>query len=284
VDTNAELVDAVMAWAEDHLQEPLGVAQLARRAGYSLHHFSRLFSARTGEGPAEWIERRRIERARRLLLEGPQRIIEVALACGFNDAATFTRAFRRRTGTTPSRFRSQGPHPSADAGARPPIPEGLVAASWIEETPSFRLCGLVSEVRGEAEIPGMLWTRLRNELSSRGHLPRVGEFRQVAFWMEEPEERFSCLVGFVADPDVLLPLPFVSIDVPAATCLVFQVPGPPEHIAPAYQEIYGALLPSLTWRPSQTFAFERYPAGQLTEIALPVSQGVPGEPSVSGIA
>ena len=273
-----------MAWADDHLQEPLGVAQLARRAGYSPHHFSRLFSARTGEGPAEWIERRRIEQARHLLLEGPQRIIEVALACGFNDAATFTRAFRRRTGTTPSLFRSSGPCAPADAAARPPIPEGLVTASWIEETPSFRLCGLVAEVRGEVAIPGTLWVRLKAALSSLDNPPRVGAFHQVAFWMEEPEERFSCLAGFVADPEVLLPLPFVSIEVPAATCLVFQVPGSPERIAPAYLEIYGDLLPGLTWRPSQPFTFERYPAGDVTEIALPVTPGVPGGPSRSGIA
>lgn len=284
MDTNAEIVDAILAWADDHLHEPLGVAQLAHRAGYSIHHFSRLFSARMGEGPAEWIERRRIERARHLLLETSRRIIEVAMECGFNDAATFTRAFRRRTGGTPSHFRRTGSCPPIDTGSRPAVPGGLIEASWIEDTDSFPLCGLVAEARGEAAIPGNLWARLMVEFSERGPHPWATEFRQVAFWLEEAQERFSCLAGFVADPCSLLPLPFVSITVPAATCLVFRVPGPPERIAPAYQEIYGTLLPSLTWRPSHPFVFERYPSKDLTEILLPVSPGVPGEPGASGIA
>lgn len=273
-----------MEWAEARLHEPLGVESLARRAGYSIHHFSRFFSARTGEGPAEWIERRRMEQAQHLLLETSMKVLDVALACGYQEAATFTRAFRRQTGTTPSHFRA------AKLAARtrtvPPVPppHGNVRGSRIEELPAFRLCGLVGEVRGEAGAPGQLWTRLKDELPRHGLRPEELEFRQAAFWTEHAEERFTCLAGFLAAPGTVMPLPFVTAEIPAATCLVFSVPGPPEGIALAYQEIYGALLPAMTWRPALPCVFERYPSPGLTEIALPVSGVDPGGSPGSGIA
>ena len=87
------------------LDEDLGLAALARKAGYSPFHLQRAFRAFVGETPKAYVERLRLERAAvRLWLQGGN-ILGVALDCGFRTAEGFLRAFRRRFGVTPSTYR-----------------------------------------------------------------------------------------------------------------------------------------------------------------------------------
>jgi AraC-like DNA-binding protein len=81
------------------------VAGLARTAGYSADHFSRVFLKVTGVRPQDYIVNARIERARQLLAESDLTIGMVADALGFQDIFFFSRQFRQRTGQTPTEFR-----------------------------------------------------------------------------------------------------------------------------------------------------------------------------------
>jgi AraC-like DNA-binding protein len=81
------------------------VAQLARRAGYSVDHFSRVFLKVTGARPQDYIIRAKVERARQLLAESELTIGMIAEALGFRDIFFFSRQFRQRTGQTPTEFR-----------------------------------------------------------------------------------------------------------------------------------------------------------------------------------
>lgn len=79
------------------------VAKLAERLGLSERHFARLFHSEVGVTPAVWVERVRIEAARRLL---ENRVVpkQVAVECGFADVDTFRRAFVRQVGVTPASY------------------------------------------------------------------------------------------------------------------------------------------------------------------------------------
>jgi AraC-like DNA-binding protein len=97
----------------EHLAGPLSVESVADAAGLSRAHFSRLFKRACGLSPHEFVLRRRVERAKELLLSDPQlALAEVAAEVGFCDQSHLTARFRELTGRTPAAYRSEGPHAS----------------------------------------------------------------------------------------------------------------------------------------------------------------------------
>lgn len=102
------------AWVEKLRQEmderfaaPHDLSALAQSVGVSVAYLCRLFKAYTGKTVIEYLVERRIQAAIWKLREGDEKIISIALACGFNDLAYFNRAFKRVVGTTPSHYRDK---------------------------------------------------------------------------------------------------------------------------------------------------------------------------------
>jgi PAS domain S-box-containing protein len=85
--------------------DPHPVSALARRAGLSSRQLQRRFQELFGVGVKEFVMRARLQEAAEALQEGTASIAEVALESGFYDQSSFTRQFRKRTGTTPARYR-----------------------------------------------------------------------------------------------------------------------------------------------------------------------------------
>jgi AraC-like DNA-binding protein len=81
------------------------VAELARAAGYSVDHFSRVFLKVTGQRPQDYVITARVARARQLLAESDLTVGMIAEALGFQDIFYFSRRFRRETWQTPTEFR-----------------------------------------------------------------------------------------------------------------------------------------------------------------------------------
>jgi AraC-like DNA-binding protein len=102
---------AVVDHIEQHLEEPLPVERLARESGLSVSRFKSRFRAESGFPPAEFVLRRRIERASRLLSSNCGTVLEVALQSGFASSQYFASAFRRVTGMTPTAFREKVQRP-----------------------------------------------------------------------------------------------------------------------------------------------------------------------------
>ena len=90
---------------EAGLDADIGLSDLAKIAGCSPTHFSRAFKQSTGVAPFQWLNERRIERAKELLAGGRMPLAEIALAVGFSAQPQFTTAFCRATGITPGRWR-----------------------------------------------------------------------------------------------------------------------------------------------------------------------------------
>jgi AraC family transcriptional regulator len=96
----------VLLHCEEHLEEPLSLPGLTAIAGFSPHHFHRVFHSVTGEAPKEYLRRLRLERAVYRLKVSPDTVLRIALESGFATHETFTRAFVRRFGIGPSEFRA----------------------------------------------------------------------------------------------------------------------------------------------------------------------------------
>jgi AraC-like DNA-binding protein len=95
----------VLAWAREHLAEPLTRALLARRAGLSELRFHVVFQAALNEAPMAWLRRQRISLAQDLLLHSALPVGAVAARCGFPDPFHFTRVFRAACGASPRAWR-----------------------------------------------------------------------------------------------------------------------------------------------------------------------------------
>jgi transcriptional regulator GlxA family with amidase domain len=87
------------------LEDPIPLADIARRVGIGVRQLERLFMRHTGMTPLRYYLRLRIERARELLIYTDRRIIDIAVASGFTSTSHFATWYRRVFGTAPSDVR-----------------------------------------------------------------------------------------------------------------------------------------------------------------------------------
>ena len=95
----------VLAWARNHLAEPLSIERLADRASLSSRQFTRAFTASMGVSPAKAIERLRLESARAAIEAGREGFETIARRNGFRCPDSMRRAFIRTYGDTPRTIR-----------------------------------------------------------------------------------------------------------------------------------------------------------------------------------
>jgi AraC family transcriptional regulator len=96
---------AAQDYVDDNLSGDLSLAEIAAAAHLSPFHFARAFKRSTGLSPHQYVMRRRIERARELLVGTELSVGVVARRVGFSSPSHFTQQFRRIVGLAPSAFR-----------------------------------------------------------------------------------------------------------------------------------------------------------------------------------
>ncbi|MEX5236157.1 helix-turn-helix domain-containing protein [Kocuria arenosa] len=101
----AETLDPLLTWIVGHLDEPLDVDALARRAAMSPRTFARRFRDETGTTPHAWITARRLHRAEQLLEETDLPVERIATDVGFGNAATLRHHFTRIRRLSPQQYR-----------------------------------------------------------------------------------------------------------------------------------------------------------------------------------
>jgi AraC family transcriptional regulator len=94
----------VAAYIEEHLAEPISLATLAQLVRLSPYYLCRAFKQSFGEPPHRYHTRRRIERAKILLAKPAPSVTDVGLTVGFSQTSSFTTAFRKSTGLTPTGY------------------------------------------------------------------------------------------------------------------------------------------------------------------------------------
>ena len=88
-----------------HFAEPLRLADIARAACLSAHHFHRLFRAAFGRAPHAYLTELRLERAAALLARTEAPVTAACFAVGFESVGSFSTLFHRRMGVSPTAFR-----------------------------------------------------------------------------------------------------------------------------------------------------------------------------------
>ncbi len=95
----------VAAYIEEHIAEQIPLATLARFVRLSAYHFCRAFKRSFGTPPHRYHNARRIEHAKMLLAQPACSVTQIALKVGFSETSSFTAAFRKATGSTPTAYR-----------------------------------------------------------------------------------------------------------------------------------------------------------------------------------
>jgi AraC family transcriptional regulator len=94
-------------WMGEHVADEFNLDQLAAKAGLSKFHFIRLFKTATGLSPSHYLQKLRLDKAKRLLRETKQSVVAIGLDVGYPNPSHFARIFRRETGLSPSDYRRQ---------------------------------------------------------------------------------------------------------------------------------------------------------------------------------
>lgn len=119
-EAGTEYVERAADYIRSHFQEDLTVSKLALYVGLNRSYLTTVFQNTLHVSPQQFLMRFRMERASQLLLEGTLSVGEVARSCGYPDPLTFSKAFKRTLGVTPSQYQ------------RGQAASGLVQASSVD--------------------------------------------------------------------------------------------------------------------------------------------------------
>lgn len=104
-------IDTVLQYIDDHLADNITVEELARQVYLHPNYFIVFFKSMTGYSPIQYVNQRRMEMAKTLLMQPECNISDVAARVGMQ-IYYFSRMFKAHTGLTPSRYRKQSVSPS----------------------------------------------------------------------------------------------------------------------------------------------------------------------------
>ena len=100
-----DVVRDVQAYLAENLEKNESVEEIAKKVFFSAHYLRHLFKKKSGVSIQEFKNYQRLKKAKILLCTTNHKILEIAAACGFQNAAYFTEFFVKETGMSPTRYR-----------------------------------------------------------------------------------------------------------------------------------------------------------------------------------
>ena len=100
-----ERINKVIQYIDNNLGENLDMEKLAEIGNYSSFHFHRIMRAYLGESPGAYIVRRRLESSTNLLRYSEMQIADIAFKVGYENPASFNKAFKKRYAVSPVEYR-----------------------------------------------------------------------------------------------------------------------------------------------------------------------------------
>jgi transcriptional regulator GlxA family with amidase domain len=96
---------SVQEWVLDNIDQKISIPLMADQASMSLRNFTRMFHKEVGMRPSEFLEKARIDKARRLLSESELPMKSIAYKCGFGTTDQMRIGFRKHLSVTPTEYR-----------------------------------------------------------------------------------------------------------------------------------------------------------------------------------
>jgi AraC family transcriptional regulator len=235
---------AVLHYIEANLDQPPELDKLAGVAFYSTFHFHRLFTSFTGESVYAYRKRLLLERAVRYLQYDERPLLDIAASCGYENQASFNKAFKQQFGCTPMQVRQEK---ILINFSRPKIGNSMeMAVTIVEQKDIDIICARATGSYAEAAPEA--WGRVMRFAYGNRHMsPAV---RSFGISHDNPDVTEPGMIRY----DAGLDLP-ASIDISAETGLrrhripagryaVFRHNGAYEKFVEAYHYIFHQWLPA----------------------------------------
>lgn len=272
-----ESLNGALRYLEQNLLEDADSAKAARHVGLSRFYLERTFSALTGMSVSEYIRARRLTLAGQELLCGDAKVIDLALKYGYDTPESFTKAFSRFHGVTPTAARQF----STLLKCQNPLAitikmEGAEQMNYkIEEMDAFTVYGVERAFHMDnsmQEIP-KFW----DEFFQKGLHEKVCPIFGICF-DADAGGNFPYLIGDRLPQGAAVPEGLTKREIPAHTWARFACTGPmPGAIQTTTRQIYGEWLPTNgVYEAAQYIEIEMYSDGDTaspsyySEIWIPV--------------
>jgi DNA gyrase inhibitor GyrI/AraC-like DNA-binding protein len=269
-------MDAVSQYIDQHLHEPIKIAELADIAHFSSFHFQRIYKAFIDETPHETISRRRLEKAVFLLKHhGKLKVQDIALQVGFGSIENFTRQFSNRYGFPPNQLRKDPELRNSRIYQEKPGKDFHLA---YEQGRKQESAGFSVEIQNNTSIPVALIKAVFGADGSQ----LVAAYEQLMTWYESTgyhrtgSRRFGMSVD---DPDVTpanqyrydfavatdhrtAPLaPVETAEIPGGLYAVLHCQGNLVRVGQAWDYLYKVWLPQSGYVPRHYPAIEEFLKG-----------------------
>lgn len=249
-------IQRAIDYIELHLTDKIDFEAVAREACYSSFHFQRVFSALCGFTVGEYVRIRRLSMAAAELYHSDEKVIDIALKYGYNTPESFTRAFTRFHGITPSEARHGAVVKSFSRLSVKLILTGGTTMDYrIEKTDAFKIiCKRKQVTKPENDTATADITAFWDECTKDGtiakicgYFPKEPHFKGllgICFSNDMDGNKFPYGIGVEYNGEEIHDSGLEIIEVPAKTFAVFPCRGKmPESFKEAYKRIVTEFLP-----------------------------------------
>ena len=276
-------ISQAIEYIENHITEKMTVEDIAKKVNISPFYFQRGFRFLCGFTVMEYIRNRRLALAGNELAAGETKVIDIALKYGYDSPDSFTKAFNRFHGITPSMARKNGIMLKTFAPLKIKISleGGYVMDYRITKKEEFTVIGASKRFKYEGAMRDIPEFWQEHYTSGKGD--HVCGMFGVNIDEKMGGSEFEYLIADLYNPAVDIPEGFVTKVVPAFTWAVFPCRGPmPQALQGVNRKIFSEWLPALRdYEFASGYCIEmyepadKYPKGTLdenyyTEIWIPI--------------
>lgn len=263
-------------YVEEHLKERLDYEEIAKQADCSSYYFQKIFGILCDMSLGEYIRNRRLSLAGSELVGTDKKVIDIALEYGYESPESFTRAFVKFHGVTPTQARTgeKGLKIFSRIHVEITMKGGNLMENYkIVEKAAFKVLEKVethsiSREANKNTIPDF-WDRAHRDGTVETLIKQTDD-RTFIYGIcygntLEDSQTFEYAIAAKYTQGAEIPEGFRVNEIPARTWLVFDCTGPmPQAIQDTFHRIITEFFPSSEYEPTFEFDIEAYPAGPMT--------------------
>lgn len=282
-------IQSAINYIEQHICDELDYEIISKEAACSTFYFQRIFGILCGVTLGEYIRNRRLTLAGSELINTNEKIIDIALKYGYESPESFTRAFSKFHGITPSDARKDSRKLKSFSRLSVQIimKGGSVMNYKIIEKPAFKVLEKVKKQSVKQEenkisIPDF-WTKSHNDGTVK-FLTETAVNKDFIFGIcygniQKEAKNFDYAIAAMCDENCNVPEGFRIKEIPARTWAVFECVGAmPDAVQNTWHKICAEFFPTSGYTPTYEMDIEAYTQGDMSaadyksEIWVPIKK------------